>query len=127
MILGGVITELGAVAQLGERVVRNDEVGGSNPPSSTNSIHDTNSGEKMVQITNNTQVDFVLEQIEKLVSSEGGTLDSVSLEGNSLKVKYTPGVNEECPECVPTHDMVNQFLTASLSIHAPQVDNIEVS
>ncbi|SVD06674.1 uncharacterized protein METZ01_LOCUS359528, partial [marine metagenome] len=35
MILGGVITELGAVAQLGERVVRNDEVGGSNPPSST--------------------------------------------------------------------------------------------
>jgi len=80
----------------------------------------------MVQITNNTQVDFVLEQIEKLVSSEGGTLDSVSLEGNSLKVKYTPGVNEECPECVPTHDMVNQFLAASLGIHAPQVDNIEV-
>ena len=30
-----IITELGAVAQLGERVVRNDEVGGSNPPSST--------------------------------------------------------------------------------------------
>lgn len=27
---------LGAVAQLGERIVRNDEVGGSNPPSSTN-------------------------------------------------------------------------------------------
>ena len=35
-----IITELGAVAQLGERVVRNDEVGGSNPPSSTNSIHE---------------------------------------------------------------------------------------
>ena len=34
-----IITELGAVAQLGERVVRNDEVGGSNPPSSTNSVH----------------------------------------------------------------------------------------
>ena len=27
--------KLGAVAQLGERGVRNDEVGGSNPPSST--------------------------------------------------------------------------------------------
>ena len=81
----------------------------------------------MVQITNNTQVDFVLDQIEKLVASEGGTLDSVSLDGNNLKVKYTPGVNEDCPECVPTHNMVNQFLTASLSIHAPHVDNIEVS
>ncbi len=28
---------IGAVAQLGERIVRNDEVGGSNPPSSTKS------------------------------------------------------------------------------------------
>ena len=28
-------TLFGAVAQLGERIVRNDEVGGSNPPSST--------------------------------------------------------------------------------------------
>ena len=81
----------------------------------------------MVQITNNTQVDFVLEQIEKLVASEGGKLDSVSLDGNNLKVKYTPGVNEECPECVPTHDMVTQFLTASLNIHAPHVNDIEVS
>ena len=68
----------------------------------------------MVQITKNAQVDFVLEQIEKLVASEGGTLDSVSLDGNSLKVK-------------PTHDMVAQFLTASLGIHAPHVDNIKVS
>ena len=81
----------------------------------------------MVQITKNAQVDFVLEQIEKMVASEGGTLDSVSLDGNSLKVKYTPGVNEECPECVPTHDMVAQFLTASLGIHAPHVDTIKVS
>ena len=81
----------------------------------------------MEQITNNSQVDFVLEQIEKLVASEGGTLDSVSLDGNNLKVKYTPGVNEESPECVPTHNMVNQFLTASLNIHAPHVNDIEVS
>ena len=35
MILDGMITELGAVAQLGERVVRNDEVRGSIPRSST--------------------------------------------------------------------------------------------
>ena len=32
-------TLFGAVAQLGERIVRNDEVGGSNPPSSTTLIH----------------------------------------------------------------------------------------
>ena len=81
----------------------------------------------MVQSTADTSVDFVLEQIEKMVASEGGTLELISLEGGDLKVKYSPGVNEECPECVPTHDMVNQFLTASLGIHAPHITGIEIS
>jgi hypothetical protein len=81
----------------------------------------------MVQSTSDTNVDFVLEQIEMMVSSEGGNLDVISLDGPSLKVKYTPGVNEECPECVPTLEMVIQFLTASLGIHAPNIQDIEVS
>ncbi len=81
----------------------------------------------MVHSTSDKNVDFVLEQIQTMVASEGGTLPTATLDGNSLKVKYTPGVNEECPECVPTHDMVVQFLTASLSIHAPHVTEIEVS
>ena len=81
----------------------------------------------MVQSTADTSVDFVLEQIEKIVASEGGTLELISLESGDLKIKYSPGVNEECPECVPTHDMVNQFLTASLGIHAPHITGIEIS
>lgn len=81
----------------------------------------------MVQSTSNAKVDFVLEQIETMVASEGGTLGLVSIDDTSLKVKYTPGVNEECPECVPTHDMVTQFLTASLGVHAPEITSIEVS
>jgi hypothetical protein len=80
----------------------------------------------MVQSTSDTSVDFVLEQIETMVSSEGGTLETAMLEGSRLKVEYTPGVNEECPECVPTLEMVTIFLTASLGIHAPHVTDIEV-
>jgi hypothetical protein len=81
----------------------------------------------MVQSTSDASVDFVLEQIETMVASEGGTLGTPSLDGNSLKIEYTPGVNEECPECVPSLDMVKQFLMASLGIHAPHVTDIEVS
>jgi hypothetical protein len=81
----------------------------------------------MVQSTSDASVDFVLEQIETMVASEGGTLGTPSLDGNSLKIEYTPGVNEECPECVPSLDMVKQFLAASLGIHAPHVTDIEVS
>ncbi|MDA1298015.1 MAG: hypothetical protein O3B04_08475 [Chloroflexi bacterium] len=81
----------------------------------------------MVQSTSDARVDFVLEQIETMVASEAGTLDVVSMGEDSLKVRYTPGVNEECPECVPTLDMVRQFLTASLGIHAPHITGVEVS
>ena len=81
----------------------------------------------MVQTTADASVDFVLEQIETMVASEGGTIGSPVLEGDGLKVQYTPGVNEECPECVPTLDMVRQFLTASIGIHAPHITDIEVS
>ena len=80
----------------------------------------------MIQSTADTKIDFVLEQIEMMVASEGGTLNLISLEGNSLKIQYIPGVNEECPECVPTRDMVIQFLTASMGIHAPHIQDIEV-
>ena len=80
----------------------------------------------MVQSTSNQKVDFVLEQIETMVASEGGSINVESADASSLKIKYTPGVNEECPECVPTHDMVTQFLTASMGIHAPEITSIEV-
>jgi hypothetical protein len=81
----------------------------------------------MVQSTSDTSVDFVLEQIQTMVASEGGTLGTPLIEGSTLKINYTPGVNEECPECVPTLEMVVQFLTASIGIHAPHVTDIEVT
>ena len=81
----------------------------------------------MVESTSDTSVDFVLEQIQAVVASEGGTLGTPSLDGSTLKINYTPGVNEECPECVPTLEMVIQFLTASIGIHAPHITNIEVT
>ncbi|MBT3554724.1 MAG: hypothetical protein HOB24_10840 [Chloroflexi bacterium] len=81
----------------------------------------------MVESTSDAKVDFVLEQIQTMVSSEGGTLGTPMLDNEILKIEYTPGVNEECPECVPSLEMVTQFLTASLRIHAPHVTAIEVS
>lgn len=81
----------------------------------------------MVSTTSNEKVDFVLQQIETMVASEGGTLELVSAAEDALAVKYIPGVNEECPECVPSLEQVTQFLTASLKIHAPEITSVEVS
>ena len=80
----------------------------------------------MVETTVDPKVNLVLENVEAIVASEGGSLELVTLEPPSIKVKYMPGENEECPECVPTHDAVTRFLTMSLNIHAPYVTDITV-
>ncbi len=61
-----------------------------------------------------------------IVGSEGGTLELVDLSGDKLTVRYNEGTNEECPECVPSHEMVQQMLLASLKVHAPDVSEVEL-
>jgi hypothetical protein len=53
-------------------------------------------------------------------------LELLEFEGPSLTVKYFPGVNEECPECVPTTDAVLMFMKAALAVHAPYVTDLKV-
>ena len=81
----------------------------------------------MVESVSNPKIDMVLQNIEIMVASEGGSLKLVRLDPTSLEVKYTPGVKEECPECVPTHDAVTRFLSTSLKIHVPEITDITVS
>ena len=71
-------------------------------------------------------VQTVLENMETIVASEGGTLQFLSLDDGSLSVKYIKGVNEECPECVPDHAMVKMMMENSLSIYAPHVLTVDL-
>ena len=75
---------------------------------------------------NDTGVKTVLENIEVIVASEGGALEFISLEDSQLIVKYIKGVNEECPECVPDHEMVQMLMENSLTIYAPHVSSVEI-
>ncbi|MBM3957613.1 MAG: NifU family protein [Gemmatimonadetes bacterium] len=71
-------------------------------------------------------VGFVLEQVRKMVAAEGGSLELIFADETSLEVHYAPGVNEACPECVPTHEQVARFLNASLKVHAPHIVAVRV-
>ena len=71
--------------------------------------------------TNDPSVQTVLDNMETIVASEGGPLEFISLDDGELKVRYIKGINEECPECVPDHDMVSMMMQSSLSIYAPHV------
>ena len=75
---------------------------------------------------NDTGVKTVLENMEVIVASEGGALEFISLEDSQLIVKYIKGVNEECPECVPDHEMVQILMENSLTIYAPHVSSVEI-
>ncbi|MDP7626820.1 MAG: NifU family protein [SAR202 cluster bacterium] len=75
---------------------------------------------------NDLGVQTVLENMETIVASEGGTLQFLSLDDGSLSVKYIKGVNEECPECVPDHAMVKMMMENSLSIYAPHVLTVDL-
>ena len=57
---------------------------------------------------------------------EGGSLELVDLSEGRLTVRYNEGTNEECPECVPSHEMVQQMMESSLKIHAPDVAELEL-
>ena len=71
-------------------------------------------------------VTTVISLMGAIVESEGGTLELVDLSGDKLTVRYNEGTNEECPECVPSHEMVQQMLAASLKVHAPDVSVVEL-
>ena len=71
-------------------------------------------------------VQTVLDNMETIVASEGGTLEFISLDDGELKVKYIKGINEECPECVPDHDMVSMMMRNSLSLYAPHVNTVNL-
>ena len=77
-----------------------------------------------------TQVDpglqSVLDNIQVIAASEGGSIQFVESRGGKLTIEYTPGVNEECPECVPTHDLIEMMVKSSAGILAPYISEVEV-
>ena len=71
-------------------------------------------------------VQSILDNIQIIVASEGGSLEFVDLRSGRLTVKYHKGVNEECPECVPDHQLVEQMFRTSLTTYAPHVRDLEI-
>ena len=71
-------------------------------------------------------VQMVLQNVQIVVASEGGSIELIDLRDGRLTVKYNPGVNEECPECVPDHALVEQMMKTSIGVYAPHVKDIEL-
>ena len=71
-------------------------------------------------------IQMILDNIQTIVASEGGSLEFVELRDGRLTVKYNKGVNEECPECVPDHELVTQMFQTSIGTYAPYINDVEL-
>ena len=71
-------------------------------------------------------VQTVIDLFGAIVGAEGGDLEFIGLSAGKLTVRYNEGHNAECPECVPSHEMVQQMMEESLKIHAPTVTGLDL-
>lgn len=71
-------------------------------------------------------VQMVVQNIQVVVGSEGGSVEIVDIRDGKLTIKYNKGVNEECPECVPDHELVEMMMKSSLSTYAPHIRDFEL-
>ena len=69
---------------------------------------------------------MIIDNVQIVVASEGGNIEFVELRDGLLTIKYHKGVNEECPECVPDHELVTQMFETSIPTYAPYVTDLEL-
>ena len=71
-------------------------------------------------------IQSVMDNIQVIAASEGGSVKFIDSKGGKLTVEYTPGVNEDCPECVPDHALIGMMLKSSVAVLAPHIGEVEV-
>lgn len=55
-------------------------------------------------------IEQVVAHFDEIVKPDGGSVKVLSREGGTLRVAYSPGVNEECATCViPGPDLANMM------------------
>jgi len=68
----------------------------------------------------------VVEQFNEIVKPEGGSITLLSDANGVLRVRYVPGVNEECAECVMEPDALGAMMKDMIVTLDPSITAVEV-
>jgi Fe-S cluster biogenesis protein NfuA len=71
-------------------------------------------------------VEQVLENFAVMVGRDGGTIENLGVDEGVLKVRYTPGSKEGCPDCVLSLEDLCLMIRTSLETHAPHIRDVQV-
>jgi Fe-S cluster biogenesis protein NfuA len=88
-----------------------------------------NAGRRLSMTNKTVSVEDVLGKMNAMVAADGGkiTMRSYDPGAQVLEVDYTTQVNEDCPTCTVTGDMLKIFLTESLQSHGVPIDEVIVA
>lgn len=71
-------------------------------------------------------IEKVLDLFRQIINTDGGKLDLVEQEDGTIRLRYTPGHNEECPDCVLTPESLQAMMQESMQVHAPHITRVEL-
>jgi hypothetical protein len=69
----------------------------------------------------------VVAEFGEIVRPDGGSLELLSVEGDTLRVSYRPGHNEQCASCVISPENLRDMLLDVLPQHDASIRRVEVS
>jgi len=72
-------------------------------------------------------VQLVMEQFQEIVRPDGGSLELLGIDGDTLRIAYRPGHNEHCAECVITPENLRDMLLDVLPEHDASIAKVEVT
>ena len=67
---------------------------------------------------------LVVEHFDEIVKPDGGEVRLLAREGDTLRVGYSPGVNEECATCVLSADELADMMRDLLRDHDPGISQV---
>ena len=70
-------------------------------------------------------VETVVERFNKIVSEEGGSVQIVSLSGDTLSLRYKPG-KSDCEACVMLPDDLRDLIHEALERQMPSIAKVEM-
>ena len=73
------------------------------------------------------RVKNVLDTFGQILASDGGSLELLNIADGVARVRYVPGNNEECPECVMTPEGLRGLLLEALQTQAPYIKELELA
>lgn len=72
------------------------------------------------------QLESVVEQFKRIVEPDGGKLEVVGVEGDTLTINYTPGHNPDCEACVIEPDDLRELIGEAVKRHDPAITTIDI-